>query len=140
MKRWNTVKKRESSTISLYVGNLIMTSSITSKASVSLRDRAKFWRRYEAVQSMGRRFGIFSRLQLSYSRCKARKRAPKLSHAKSDAHDQTVRNTTTGPTGQPYNTGPPRETAHQNSEDRNAPIASQSDYIVKRTISTFLLI
>ena len=50
-----------------------MTSSIISKASVSLRDRAKFWRRYEAVQSIGRRVGIFSRLQLSYSRCKARK-------------------------------------------------------------------
>ena len=48
-----------------------MTSSIISKASVSLRDRAKFW--YEAVQSIGRRVGIFSRLQLSYSRCKARK-------------------------------------------------------------------
>ena len=117
-----------------------MTSSIISKASVSLRDRAKFWRRYEAVQSIGRRVGIFWRLQLSYSRCEARKRAPKLSHAKSDAHDQTVRNTTTGPTGQPYNTGPARETAHQNSEDGNAPIAPQSDYIVKRTISTFLLI
>ena len=70
----------------------------------------------------------FSRLQLSYSRCKARKIAPKLLQAKSDAHHQTVRNTTTGATGPPYNTGPPRETAHQNSEDGNAPIAPQSDY------------
>ena len=66
LKRWNTVKKRESFKISLYVENLKMSTSFRSKASVSRRDRAKFWRRYEAAQNMEKRhFRIFSRLQLS---------------------------------------------------------------------------
>ena len=51
---------------------------IISRANVSLRDREKFWRRYETGQNMGK---ILAPSALA-SRSKARRIAPKLSHVK----------------------------------------------------------
>ena len=106
-----------------------MTSSIISKASVSLRVEQSFGEGTKPCRVLGDALEFsraFSSLILA---AKPQKVAKTLTRKKRRPRSNCKKH---------YNRT--NWTAHQNSEDGNAPIAPQSDYIVKRTISTFLLI
>ena len=117
-----------------------MTSSIISKASVSLRVEQSFGEGTKPCRVLGDALEFsraFSSLILA---AKPQKVAKTLTRKKRRPRSNCKKHyNRTNWTAVQHRTSEGK-TAHQNSEDGNAPIAPQSDYIVKRTISTFLLI